>query len=51
MKKVQVDVAMVCKVLGLGLMLASNVVSGVAEKKQNEAFLTKLFNEKFADKN
>ncbi len=51
MKKFKVDVATVCKYAGLGLTLIAHMVSGIADKKQNEAYLDKLFNEKFANKN
>lgn len=50
MIKPKVDIGAICKFVGLGLMLVANVVTGVAEKKQSEAYLSKLFNEKFADK-
>lgn len=49
--KVKFDVATVCKYAGLALTLAAHMVSGIADKKQNEAYLDKLFNDKFANKN
>jgi len=47
----KVNWAKVAKWGGLGLSLGATMLSGFAEKKQNEAYLDKLFNEKFANKN
>lgn len=47
----KIDAASALKWGGLGLGFLGTILGSAAEKKQNEAYLNKLFNEKFGDKN